>query len=94
MNLNLNFCKETKRREPTKQNIIELECLAHNIKAVIKAMGDYCMANDSKEHAMEAVGECLSLCNVLELLIEPIIDYMCDYAGEPPAPETTEETEA
>ena len=93
MRLNVNFHQQTGRRPPTKQEINELECLALSIEAIVKAMRFLCIENDNKEKAHGTLGSCISICSALELLMEPITDYMCNYAGDTPTPETVEEVE-
>ena len=90
--LNLSFHQQTKRYEPTKQEIYALEGIALSVEAIIKAMGEYC-DKDNTENAHEALGVCMSICNALELLIEPIVDYMGNYAGDKAAPEVITQTE-
>ena len=87
--LNLNFHQQTKRYSPTKQDIYALEGIALSVEAIIKAMGDYC-DKSSSENAHEALGVCMSICNALELLIEPIVDYMGNNAGDMAAQEITQ----
>ena len=86
--LNLNFHQQKGRREPTKQEIYQIERLALNIKAIIKAL--YVYTDDSCKNALEKSEVCMGICDTVELLIEPIIEYMMDYAGSLPAQEEQE----
>jgi len=83
--LNLNFHENTGRHEPTKNEIYQIEELAVSVEAIIKALGAY--ANGSRK---DIDGVCLGVCNALELLMEPVVEYLCNYAGNAPTPEEAE----
>jgi len=53
-------------------------------------MGEYCNAPQNPD---EACGHVLCVTNILELLMEPIINYMCNYAGDELALESGENNE-
>jgi hypothetical protein len=81
--LNLNFVQKTGRYEPTKNEIYQLEGLALSIEAIIKTL--YMYANEGKE---DTTGVCMGVCNALEILIDPIVEYMGNYAGNIATPES------
>jgi len=84
--LNLNFHKCTDRHEPTRTEIYEIEGVAVSIEAIIKVLAEYASGNRNQE---EMGGVCVGVCRALELLITPVVDYLCDYAGNVPITETT-----
>jgi hypothetical protein len=88
--LNLNFHQSTGRYNPTKYEIVQIESLALSIEAIIKVMAHYSVNYDNDKHSGEAMSNCLGVFNALELLIEPIVEYMGDYAGDTPEPEQGE----
>jgi hypothetical protein len=79
--LNLNFHEQTGRRNPTKDEIVQIESVAVSVEAIIKTLAAY------TEHTRdEDIGcVCVSVCNVLEMLIDPVIGYLSEYAGNVPA---------
>ena len=81
--LNLNFHKQAGRHNPTKNEIVQIESVAVSIEAIIKTLAAYaeCTRDDSAD--MGCV--CISVCNALELLIDPVIEYLSNYAGDAPA---------
>ena len=85
--LNLNFHEQTGRHEPTKSEIYQIEGLAISVEAIIKALAAY--ANGSRDRE-DMDGVCLGVCNALELLMGPVIEYLSEYAGNAPAPEEVE----
>lgn len=91
--LNVNFSEQTIRDEPTKDEIFQIEGLALSVKAIIQTLNVY-----ASNHVRDAEGSkevdsvCIGVCNALELLVKPIIEYLVNYAGDEAAPETTEET--
>ena len=93
--LNLNFHETTGRHEPTKTEINQLEGIALSIEAIVRAL--YVYASDDAEDTGEAKkphglhSVCMGICNALELLIDPIIEYMGNYAGLEPTPEDKKE---
>jgi len=91
--LNLNF-HQMAGCEPTKQEICQLEGIALSVDAMIKVMAAYCTDINDKEKANEALGFCTSICYALELLMEPIVDYMVNYARNPAGPEGEDPQEA
>jgi hypothetical protein len=85
--LNLNFHKQTGCHNPTKHEIVQIGSIAFGVEAIIKALGEYA----ERDH--EDLGSvCMSVCSALELLIEPVCDYLSNYAGDAPDPEEAEET--
>ena len=86
--LNLNFHENTGRHEPTKSEIIQIESVAISVEAIIKALAGY--ARGSRDNEQDIMGVCLGVCNALELLMYPVIDYLSEYAGDAPAPEEGE----
>jgi putative Mn2+ efflux pump MntP len=83
--LNLNFIQPTERYEPTKSEIAEIVGLALSVDALAKALEVY--AIDSNEN-IDSVS--IGVCNAIQLLINPVIVYLCNYAGDEPAPEKVE----
>jgi len=83
--LNLNFHKNTERRDPTEDEIVQIESVAISVGAIIKTLGEYADANHK-----DLSGVCTSVCNALELLINPVIEYLSNYAGDVSAPEKAE----
>ena len=83
--LNLNFL-HSNRHEPTKSEITEIHGLALSIEAIVKALDGYAGYDDS-----DLSNVCMGVCTALELLIDPIIEYMGNYAGDLPTPEKGEE---
>jgi len=91
MNLNLNFYQQTGRRKPTQNEINQIADLSLGVKAIIKTLRVYATEYDSTEiPAGEVSGVCISVCNALDLLMEPITEYMTNYAGDEALPEYTE----
>jgi hypothetical protein len=82
--LNLNFHQQTGRRKPTENEIAQIGALAYSVEAIIKTLSVY--TNENNNQNVDG-NVCMSVCDALELLIEPIVDYMCNYAGDVPAPE-------
>ena len=80
--LNLNFHQQIGRHEPTKNEIYQIEGIALSVEAIIKALGVYAYYKSE-----DTDGVCLCVCNTLELLMEPILEYLTNYAGDLPAPE-------
>ncbi|MDR0474711.1 MAG: hypothetical protein LBH43_13695 [Treponema sp.] len=89
--LNLNFHQQTGRREPTKHEICQIEGIAFSVQAIIKTLSVY--TNENSNRNIEGV-VCMGVCEALELLMEPIIEYLSNYAGDVPAPENAEEETA
>ena len=88
--LSLNFCEPTGRHEPTRNEINQIESVALSIEAMVKALYAYASEDaGEKPHGLHSV--CMGVCNALELLIDPVIEYMANYAGQEPAPEATKE---
>jgi len=87
--LNLNFHEQTGRHNPTKHELAQIESIALGIEAVIKTLGEYA---DADHEDLGSV--CMSVCNALELLIDPVILYLSNYAGDTPAPEEETKGEA
>jgi len=83
--LNLNFHEQAGGRKPTKMEIYQIESVAISVEAIIKALGAY--ARGSRDNAQDMMGVCLGVCNALELLMEPVIGYLSEYAGDVPSPE-------
>ena len=83
--LNLNFSQAVGRYNPTRSEICQIEVIALGIEAVVKALSAYAEA----EHE-DGNGVCMGVCNVLELLIDPVIDYLSENAGLKAAPEPDE----
>jgi hypothetical protein len=81
--LNLNFHKNTDRYNPTEDEIIQIESVAISIEAIIKTLAEY--ARGSRDDAKDTRCVCLYVCNALELLMAPVIDYLSEYAGDVPA---------
>ena len=84
--LNLNFQEDKDYRNPTKREIVELEFLTMNVNSVIKVLAGYVMDNANNE-LEEVTVNTIGVLNALELLMEPIVDYMSNYAGKTPTEE-------
>jgi DNA-binding transcriptional MerR regulator len=82
--LNLNFHEVTGLRRPTEQEIAQLQELGFSIEAIIKTLGAYAAKNNNRM-GTDTATVCMCVCNALELLIEPIVEYLANYAGELPA---------
>ena len=93
--LNLNFHEPKGCYKPTKSEIGELETLALSIKAIVQVMARYtnndCTACGGNREPFEVTNNCASVFNALELLVEPLVKYMSDYAGKEAAPKSGEE---
>ena len=85
--LNFNFQKTDRRYEPTKSEILQIEGLALSIEAIVKALDAYAIDYYDKPD-MGSV--CVGVCNALKLLIDPVIEYLSNYAGDVPTPENQE----
>jgi len=83
--LNLNFHKPTGRHNPTKDEIVQIESIAVSVEAIIKALAEY--GRSTRDDAKDMGNVCLGVCNALELLIDPVIGYLSNYAGDAAAPE-------
>jgi hypothetical protein len=86
--LNLNFHKNTEHRNPTKDEIVQIEGVAISVEAIIKTLAVY--AEYTNDDSRDMGGICTSVCNALELLIKPVVEYLSNYAGDVSAPEETE----
>jgi hypothetical protein len=84
--------EETDRRRPlTESEIIELSIVAQSIAAITEVMQEYaCVIRGDK--AQDALANCMGVFNVLEWLIQPVADYLNEYAGEEAKPEEPEQT--
>jgi hypothetical protein len=83
--LNLNFHEQTGRHNPTEKEFCQIEGLAVSVDAIIKTLAVY--AEHTNHNREDIGGVCLWVCNALELLMEPVIEYLSNYAGGAPAPE-------
>jgi len=79
--LSLNFHGPTGMSEPTENEIDQLGGLALDIKMIIKALGK--CALEGRDKNAETADICMGVCNVLELLMDPLVDYMMNYAEAP-----------
>jgi len=80
--LNLNFHKQTGRHHPTKDEIVQIESAAVSVEAIIKMLAMY--AEYTNDDRGDMGGVCISVCNAMELLMRPVIEYF-EYAGNAPA---------
>jgi hypothetical protein len=80
--LNLNFHQQTGRYELSKNEIYQIEGIALSIEAILKTLGAY--ANEGTD---DIGSVCQSVCSALEILIDPVVEYLGNYAGSEPAPE-------
>ena len=80
--LNLNFHEQTERYKPTKREINQIEGVATSVEAIIQVLEVYA-GDDHKDLA----SVCMCVCNALELLMGPIIEYLSNYAGALSTPE-------
>ena len=55
--LNLNFYEETERREPTKNEIVQIEYLVFGVEGIIKTLGSY--VNEPSNRRKLAVFVCV-----------------------------------
>jgi hypothetical protein len=79
--LNLNYCEDKGRRVPTEDEINQIASLAFSVEALTKALSMYC--NENSNRNVEGY-VCVGVCEAIELLMGPIITYLCNYAGELP----------
>jgi hypothetical protein len=85
MKLKLCFTDDGNSHRPlTGYEINELGAAAQAISAIARVMGEYVCDCSSEE---ENHGIFISMFTVLEWLIEPVVDYLDEYAGDPAAPE-------
>jgi hypothetical protein len=82
--LNLNFHEKTGRHDPTEDEIVQIGCVAMGVQDIVKTLGVYANGNHD-----DIGGVCIGVCYALELLMEPVIGYLSNYAGDAPAPEET-----
>lgn len=82
--LNLNFYETTDRREPTKSEILDLELIALGAGAIAKALRAYSM---NYHDTPDFCADCAGVCNVLEILMDPNIEYFSEYAGSAAPPD-------
>jgi hypothetical protein len=74
--LNLNF-QEAPCHKPTVNEICQIECVATGIQAILRTLTAYV----SDDHD-DAVSVCSCICDTLELLIAPVVDYLAEHAGQ------------
>jgi hypothetical protein len=89
--LNLSFRKTTGIFKPTESEIGQLETLARSINAIVQVMARYtndCTYCGSHRGANEVTDNCACVFNALELLMEPLVNYMIDSAGKEAAPDS------
>jgi hypothetical protein len=79
------------RRPPTDYEINELTIAIQGVAAIVQVMATYACNNPHGEE--DGQGVFGSVFNVLEWLIEPVEDYMFNYAGEPAVKEPEKEPE-
>ena len=77
--LNLNFEVPKERHEPTQNEIAQIEGLALSIEAIVKALEAYAAYYGDKA---DLGNVCVGVCNALELLVDPVIEYFSNYAGD------------
>ena len=75
--------KSYSRRIPTEDEILDLKIVSHNISGLIKMAHEYMLTNQDPEGIEKA---CLAVFGVLEILFEPIENYLTEYAGKAAAP--------
>ena len=80
MELNLNFLKQEGLRMPTKREIMCLQTMAFSIQSIIRILRD--ASREGSGDMAKKLADFTCSCNALEILIEPIIDYLCNYAGK------------
>jgi hypothetical protein len=81
MNLKLSF-EKPEQRQLTDYEINELSMAAHGISALARVMVGYAMDNPRGEED-DGLGVYCAVFNVLQWLIEPIDDYLFEFAGKP-----------
>ena len=86
--LNLNFHEQTDRHNPTNHEIVQIGSVAFSVMAIIKTLEEYAASGNHDD--IDSV--CVNVCYALELLIEPVCNYLSNYAGDAPAPEEAEKT--
>jgi hypothetical protein len=69
----------------TSAEINSVAMAAFGASAIIHVMGEYIAANPKEDDSKDDVYN--SVFHVLELLMEPITDYLNEYAGQEAAPE-------
>ena len=84
----LSFCFTEKKEERnlTVSEINDITMAAQGIHAIIKVMNEYAI-NNQQDKDDDALGIYSSVFNVLDLLMDPIRDYLSAYAGSEAAPE-------
>ena len=87
--LNLNFHK-TGYYKPTQSEIGQLETLALCIRAIVRVMARYTVDHADERDTYEVTNNCTSVFTALELLIDPLVEYMTDAAGNEAKPEPGE----
>jgi hypothetical protein len=85
MELKLCFAKP-EQRPLTVYEINELNLAIRGAEAIIGFMRDYTL--DTSDN--RAASKCSSVCVVLEWLLEPVSDYLFNFAGEKEAPDNEE----
>jgi len=88
--LNLSFRETIGVCVPTESEIVQLVTLARSINAIVRVMARYtndCTHCGSDRGAYEVSDNCACVFNALELLMEPLVNYMIDSAGKEAAPD-------
>ena len=87
--LTLCFAENSEDRPLTSHEINELIIAAHGAHAIIKVMREY-GNNYPQGKGNDTLGIYGSVFTILDLVMEPIRDYLCEYAGHEAAPEKVE----
>jgi len=88
--LSLSFHETTGVCKPSESEIGQLETLARSINAIVQVMARYtndCTYCGSDRGVYEVSDNCACVFNALELLMEPLVNYMIDSAGKEAAPD-------
>lgn len=85
---------ERERLRLTKNDIYHLSSTAMAIEAISEVMANYACDNTEQKEQSSVIVNCMHAFNVLNLLIDPIVDYLSEYAGEEAAPDEPKQTEA
>jgi hypothetical protein len=88
--LALCFRDEKEGRPLTSTEINGVTIAAQGASAIIHVMGEYLAGNPQEDDYSDDIY--ISVFNVLELLMEPVTDYLSDYAGTPAVPKQEHET--
>jgi hypothetical protein len=83
-NVQLKLCFAKPEQRPlTAYEINEINLAIQGAAAIVGFMRDYALDTSDDN----AASKCSSACAVLEWLLEPVSDYLCNFAGEEQIPD-------